>query len=152
MKYLVSVLMVLGLGMTAKAAVIGNNEVQVMEYTYDFAVSGGAVGFINLSTALKKDLPVGAIIHKIDYYVETAFTSGGLATVAIGDSGTGNKYLAATAFDNAAFALGNVAALSSGLPNYLSAAAEGKLGITVATAALTAGKVKFLVHFVQMKR
>lgn len=139
-------------GMFSQAAVVGNNNVQVMEYEYDFAKSGGAVGFINLATALKKDLPVGAIITDVHYYVETAFTSGGAATVAIGDASAGAVYKAATAFGDATYAAGFVAKAAIGSPNYLAVANEGKFGITVATAALTAGKVKFLVSFMQLKR
>jgi hypothetical protein len=152
MKYLISLFLVMTVSMVARAAVIANNNVQVTEYVYDFSVSGGAIGFINLSTALKKDLPVGVIIHRVDYYMDTAFTSGGAATVAIGNLSAPAVYLAATAFNNGAFALGNVASVSIGLPDYLALVNEGKIGITVAGAALTGGKLKLLVHFTQLKR
>jgi hypothetical protein len=118
-------------------------EYTVQECTYDFAVKGGAVGFIDLCGA--KSIPAGSYIVDGFYIVQTAFTSGGSATVALGDSNSNARYLAATAYNNAAYTAGTIAKFAIGTPLNVDAAAKGKLGITVATAALTAGKVKLVV-------
>jgi hypothetical protein len=124
----------------AKAA---GGEYTVQECTYDFAVKGGAVGFIDLCGA--KSIPAGSYVVDGFYIVQTAFTSGGSATVALGDSNSNARYLAATAYNNAAYTSGTIAKFAIGTPLNVDAAAKGKLGVTVATAALTAGKVKLVV-------
>lgn len=139
------------LALPAQASLFGNDGVQVTEFIYDFSVDGGAVSFINLSTKLNNALPSGASILRITYYVETAMTSAGSATVAIGDAGSGARYLAATAFDDAVFADEYIAVIASGIPHQVASANAGKFGVTVATAALTAGKIHFFVEFVQKK-
>lgn len=140
------------LGLGANAAAIGNSGVQVAEFVYDYDVDGGATGFINLAAKLNSGLPSGASIVRIHYYVETAFTSAGSATVAIGDVGSNNRYLTATAFDDSAYDDEKLAALSSGLPHQVASASAGKVGILIGTAALTAGKLHLLVEYVQVKR
>lgn len=113
------------------------------QYTYDFAVQGGAVGFKSLITPANP-LPLGAIVTAVHYRMVTAFTSGGSATVSIGDAASNARYLALTAFDNAAYAIDNVAAAAIGVPNLI-ATTEGNVGITIAVAALTAGKMIIVV-------
>lgn len=119
----------------------------VQSYMYDFAVDGGAVGFKDLSAKVRNTLPTGAVVKSVYYHVVTAPTSGGSATIAIGDGETGTRYLTGTAFDNAAYAGNNVAAVSSGIPNRIAGTNENNFGITIATAALTAGKIKFWVEY-----
>lgn len=132
----------------AKATTFSNNGVMVQDFVYDFAVQGGAVGFIDL----KSNVPNGAVILRVTYKVDTAFTSGGSATVALGDSNTNARYLAATAYNNAAFTAGTVAAAAIGVPLNVNAAAKGEVGITVATAALTAGKMHLFVEYMVPKQ
>lgn len=151
MKFLVMVLTSVLFSMPTLAARIGNLNPQVQEYTYDFAVHGGAVGQIDLATSAKSLLPVGAVVTGVHYKVITAPTSGGSATIAIGDVASGARYLAATAFDNAAYAINNVAAAAIGVPMNITAANNGKFAITIATAALTAGKIKFFVSYLVPK-
>lgn len=152
MKYMF-VLVCLIFGVTANAALIGNKGLQVMEYTYDFSKDGGAVGFIDLAAKFKAGLPVGASILRVSYYVQTAMTSSGSATVAFGDSGSGGRYRSAIAFDNAVWAADGLVALSGvQIPNQVTSVAEGNIGMTIDTAALTAGKISFLVEYVQVKR
>lgn len=127
---------------TSQAALSGG-EYLIQECTYDFAVQGGAVGFIDICG--KKALPAGAYIVDGFYIQQTAFTSAGSATVALGDQASGARYLAATAYNNAAFAAGFIAKYAIGTPLNVDAANKGKLGITVATAALTGGKMKMMV-------
>lgn len=151
MKFLAALFTMVIFTLPSFAARIGNLNPQVQEYTYDFAVHGGAVGQIDLATAAKSLLPVGAVVTGVHYKVVTAFTSGGSATVAIGDVGSGARYLAATAYNNGAYAVDNVAAAAIGVPMNITAANNGKFAITVATAALTAGKVKFFVEYLVPK-
>lgn len=113
------------------------------EYVYDFAKHGGAVGAIVLTNP-KNVLPLGSYVTSVHYHVITAMTSGGSATVAIGDAAGAAKYLAATAYNDAAYALNNIAAAAIGVPNLI-LTTEGTFQITIATAALTAGKIRFVV-------
>ncbi len=155
MKYLFMIFALLFVSLTAQASNIGNKNIQVREFVYDFAVDGGSVGFKNLTTKLNDALPAGSSIVRIHYYVQTALTSlnsGGSATVGIGDSDSNARYLSATAYDNAAWADEKLAALSTALPNQVDSAAEGKLGVVIGTAALTGGKISIIVEYVQVKR
>ena len=125
-----------------------NDGVLVQEYLYDFAVDGGAVGTIDLSDNAKRHaLPVGAIVKAVHYRVLTAMTSGGAATLAIGDLDTAARYKAATAYNDAAYALNFVAAAAIGVPMLCDAANDGKFAVTIAGAALTAGKIGFYVEY-----
>lgn len=147
MKYLFSFLAALVmLFVTPAFAVNGAGGSKfVQEYVYDFAVHGGAVGFISLKNPANA-LPSGAVVTAAHYVVLTAFTSGGSATVALGDAASGARYKSATAFDNSAYTANTPAALSSGIPALVSSANIANVGITVATAALTAGKMRIVVE------
>lgn len=135
-----------GLSMTAQAQISGSgNSLFTAEYVYDFAVHGGAVGFIPLKGLGHNALPSGAVVTSAHYQVLTAFTSGGSATVAIGDAASGAKYLAATAYNNAAYTANVPAAIAIGLPQFVSSANIASPGITVATAALTGGKMRIVL-------
>lgn len=140
--------------------VFKNAGVNVQEYVYDFAVDGGAEGEIFLSS---KDgyqpLPVGAIVLGVIAKVETACTSGGSATVAWGNdddpdgySGTGIAVASLTA--NAVFnGHDNAAALlwddtnDHAIYPYVADEDDGEFSVTIATAALTAGKIRFNVLY-----
>lgn len=116
------------------------------EYIYDFAVSGGAIGNIDLS-ALKGGhaLPSGALVKSVLCRMLTAFTSSGSATVSIGDAASTARAKALTAFDNSAY---NADALISySTPYLVSSANAGKFGISIAVAALTAGKMSCVVDY-----
>jgi hypothetical protein len=116
---------------------------------YNFATTGGAVGAQNLvddqGNAIL--LPVGAIIVRSYYDVITAFTSGGSATVALSVQAA-NDVLSALAV--ASLTTGVAAGVSTG-----SAATMKKVSttakplvLTVATAALTAGKMNVFLEYV----
>jgi len=124
-------------------AMMGGGVYSLQECSYDFAVKGGAVGTIDLCG--KKAIPAGSYIVSGFYTVEQAFTSGGAATVALGDAASSGRYLAATSYSNAAFALNNIAQYAIGVPFYADVANKGKLSLTIAGAALTAGKLKMMV-------
>lgn len=116
---------------------------------YNFAVSGGAVGTISLldddGKALK--LPAGAIITNVMIDVITSPTSGGSPTIAIGAAAT-NDLLTATAIGSL------TAGRYQGIPDWATVAdqiklsAEQTLDMTIATAALTAGRFNVHVQYV----
>lgn len=131
----------------AQAAISGGgNSAFTAEYTYDFAKHGGAVGFISLKGAGANALPNGAVILSGHYQVTSALTSGGSATVALGDAASGVKYLAATAYNNAAFTLNLPALLAIGVPGLVTSSNIANVGITVGTAALTGGKIRIVLQ------
>jgi len=133
------------------AVPVGNANLQTQEFVYDFAVNGGATGFKDLSS-LGKRISAGAVIVDMYYRVDVAPTSGGSATIALGDVNDNDRYKAATAYNDAAYALNFVAKAAQGVPANITAADIGKMGILIETATLTAGKIKFLVSFYQPKR
>lgn len=97
---------------------------------YSFAVSGGAVGSISLGLII----PERCVITNGIVVSNTAPTSGGSATIALGWSGATGAILAATAV--ADFANPVAVTLKAN-----TAASERTLLLTVATAALTAGVI-----------
>lgn len=104
---------------------------------YDFSEHGGVVG----DNALPFVLPAGAIVYAGMIDVITAPTSGGSATVALKLEGAGD-ILAATA-------IGSLTGLVDVVPdgtagNAVKTTVERQLQLTVATAALTAGKM--IIH------
>lgn len=122
---------------------------------YDFSVHGGAVSTINLPL----DIPNNAVITRGFVQVLTAGTSGGSATVAFGLN-TNTDLLAATAIAsfsaNALLPLNvsTIAAIdgnaqASGIANFrpLLLTAERSLKVTIATAALTAGKFAIYLEY-----
>lgn len=139
-----------------------NDGVQVAEYVYDFAVDGGGTGEKVLSAkANKAPIPVGAIIKAVYLKVVTAFTSGGSATLAWGngddaDGYSGSAIAVASLTDNALFnGFDNAAALlwddtnDRPIPVNVADAADGKVSVTIGTAAMTAGKAIILVEYLQ---
>lgn len=110
--------------------------------TYDFTVHGGAVGDIELDLKL----PAGAIVYNGFINIVTDPTSGGSATVAIKIEGAADL-LAATAI---ASVTGQLDTIPDGTAaNVVVLTAERKLTVTVATAALTAGKMDvYLQYFI----
>lgn len=119
--------------------------------TYSFATDGGAVGditFKDAATGLAVKIPSGAVVRNVTVYVETAATSGGAATLAVKLESAADL-LAATAV--ASFTLG---AKLQGIPDFATVAdyvvttAERTLTLTVAAAALTAGKIHVYVDYV----
>lgn len=110
---------------------------------YNFAVDGGAVSTINLGTFFKPNTK----IQNYNIQVLTAFTSGGAATVSIGATG-----LATTTFFNgvavATLALNYVATVTNTIIVVPSTGSQ--LTITIATAALTAGRLIFSANCLEM--
>lgn len=106
------------------------------EATYDFTVNGGTVG----AKTLALSLPAGSYVTQVYAFNTTNFTSGGSATIALAFGAT--ALLTATAYNNADFT-----APSALLAAPVKVTATSSLTMTVAAAALTAGKYRFVVHY-----
>lgn len=120
---------------------------------YDFAVDGGAVSTITLRSpvdySVGNDIPIGAIIEGGFVEVDTALTSGGAATVGVNSQAAGDLVAAATAFDAAPWSSTGRKSL---VPAFTGATtvkttAQRRLAITIAVAALTAGKFRIVVWY-----
>lgn len=125
-----------------------NNCKNNIKGVYSFAASGGAVGDITLKDedGAALVLPAGAIITNVIAHVVTACTSGGSATVAL-KANSAADLCAATAV---ASLTSN--ALIAGVPVGTAATAvrltaQRTLKVTVATAALTAGKIHYFIEY-----
>jgi len=129
-----------GQGSINESDQFGAGGLQVIKATYDFAVDGGLVGTILLSQSLivPADFVVlGGILNPI-----TTFNGGGGATVAVG-IGNGAQTAALKAATGFASYVGgtSLAVLPIFSSGFFTLAADGKISITVAVAALTAGKM-----------
>ena len=112
-------------------------KIRTIRGVYDFAKLGGAVSAITLTGCA---VPTGAVISRVFFNPITTVTSSGSATIAVAIGGVAVK--AATAFDNAAYTAKSLL-YSTGAPTTTSAAAT----VTVATAALTAGKFELVIEY-----
>jgi len=117
-----------------------SNERQFVKLTYDFAQDGGATA----DTVRMAEVNGKIIITECILQVETACTSGGSATVSAGAETAdadafGSAIAVATLVDDYAIdtAAGQSLVVDSG--DYLS--------LTIATAALTAGKINFYISY-----
>lgn len=130
-------------------ATFGNAE-ETVRVVYDFAVDGGATGALTLLTA--SDAMVITHAHAT---VKTACTSGGSATVKWGTNGTDNLFMSVTqgAVANLTAAATILPVAVEGTPNVLALpaklAAAGSLVMTIGTAALTAGKIEFVIRYIK---
>jgi len=119
-------------------AVLDKGGLRMASVLYDFSVDAGAVGTLTFGRVL----PAGAIVTKIIADELTNVTSGGSATVQLKAGSTnltGAIAIADLAGLTAPALAGSVAAIK------LSAASE--LSLAIATAALTAGKVRLCVEY-----
>ena len=124
-----------------------NEKTQV--FMYDFTTQGGAAGAITMTNADGKasTLPDNAIITRATWDVVTPLASGGSATVALGVATDGAAIIkAATAFDNAAYV---AATQVGGLVASKKLTAARSVLFTIATAALTAGKMYLYITYVE---
>lgn len=120
-----------------------NNEVGYAKLTYDFAQDTGGTGDVfRLALVNSKILITEAVLH-----VETAFTSGGSATMDIG----------ATTADPDAF--GDGIAVATLVDDYAVDTAAGQslvvdagdyLALFFETAAMTAGKLNLFIRYVNV--
>jgi hypothetical protein len=126
-----------------KDIAVAAEGVRMMEFTYDFAEDGGAVGALKLG-----DLTEDVIIHRAWLKVSTACTSGGSATVSVGlDSGTGAELIGSTAVGS----LTEHAVIDEAAsPLNVYVAKDDALSINIGTAALTAGKFEVVLEASQI--
>jgi len=119
-----------------------SNEEGFMVLEYDFANDGGAVGTIELADVDQKMIITQAIVK-----VDTACTSAGLATVAIGSSaGDPDAFMTITSGAKANLIADYTNIQSTG-PGLVVAASE-TIDLIIGTAALTAGKIKVYLKYV----
>lgn len=129
------------------------------KYEYDFSVSGGAVGNIAL-VAKGQALESGLIVKSFTVFVETALTSGGAATITMGNAGDPDGYMvdffAAATPANAVLNVGDRAGAlvwddtnDHNIHYRIGSTADAIPTVTVGTAALTAGK--FQVYFICLR-
>lgn len=124
---------------TRDQSVLDGGGIRTDSVLFDFSVDGGAVGDVEFA----RKLPEGAVITAIFSDEQTALTSGGSATVQLKAGST--DLTDALAFDTDFDGLDSQALASSAEAIKLSA--DSELKISIATAALTAGKVRFFVQY-----
>lgn len=126
----------------------GLGSVGNAKMTYSFAVDGGAVSTITPTNS--PTIPIGAIILGGTIDITTTLTSGGAATIALG-LGSGAQVAslkAATAV--ASWTAGQLALIPVfTAASYVKSTAAAALTLTVATAALTAGRFDVNLVYVQ---
>jgi hypothetical protein len=118
------------------------NSFCVDEFLYDFTVNGGSVGAITLGS-----LPLGAVVTNLKGIVEVAGTSAGAATITLGSTTSATSLLASTAltlFDGVGDVVGQAVVPSLTTCNTANLAT---VVMTIGTAALTAGKIRFVVTY-----
>lgn len=135
------------------------NKLHVQEYIYDFSVDGGATGTLTLSNKTGYDpLPIGAIVCNAKMWVSTACTSGGSATVDVGNGDDDNGYLTAIAVASLTANSVHSSQVEAGallwddtndaeLYYYVDDATTGATVFKINTAALTAGKCLVMVDY-----
>ena len=107
--------------------------------TYDFAVDGGAVSTITPSNS--PTIPDKAIILGGTIDITTQLTSGGAATIALGTSAGSSTTSLKGATAVASWTAGQLALVPVfTAATYVKLTAAGRPTLTIATAALTAGK------------
>lgn len=128
----------------------GTTRVKTVVGEYDFAVDGGAVGVITLRGGglFGNALPAGSVVLSGYIEVDTAVTSGGAATVSVGSEAAADL-LAAAAVSGAPWSTtGRKSVIPAGTgATSVKTTAARSLAVTVATAALTAGKFRVVIVY-----
>lgn len=114
---------------------------------YDFAVDGGAVGDITLRG---DTIPSGAIIRDALLHVDTVPTSGGAATIAIRTEGAADINNADAISGAPWSTVGAKRADFTATTAPIKTTADRGIVATVAAAALTAGKFRVVVFYVEL--
>lgn len=130
----------------------GTHELKEAAGEFDFAVDGGAISTITLrspkNVSTGNDIPVGSVIESGYVQVDTAFTSGGAATVAVTAESAGD-IVAAAAVSGAPWSTTGVKSIipaGTGATAVVTTARRF-LTVTIAAATLTAGKGRVVVFF-----
>lgn len=127
------------------------NTEQTFKFEYDFSVDGGAVSSITMRNLGVNPIPVGAIIEGAQLQINTAFTSGGSATVVLGFSGATSDLFATVFAQTGVINAGIVASTllwdntNDINLNYTTTASQVTPLLTIGTAALTAGKCTLIL-------
>ncbi len=140
----------------AKAKTVGpefKNDKYVSRVVYDFSADGGATGALDIFTA-----GADIVITGFHAVVKTACTSGGSATLAVGVTGATSAFVTTTtgavANLTANAVLQPFVVLTEGTPNTAAfplprrLASGDKILQTIGTAALTAGKIEYVIEYV----
>ena len=119
---------------------------------FDFAVDGGAVGTITLraqpTDATGNEIPAGSVITGGYIEVDTPFTSGGAATVSAGSEAAADLQAAAAVSGAPWSSTGRKSIVPAGTgATSVKTTAKRALTLTVAVAALTAGKGRVVVFY-----
>jgi len=125
-----------------------NGSMGIAWAKYSFAVDGGLVSTITPGASFNTTIPANAVLVGGAVNVTTAVTSAGLATVAIGCSGTGGStttLLAATAKASLGLNVVLLTVTSFAVPKKITGA--GQITFTIGTAALTAGVIELWVLY-----
>lgn len=119
---------------------------KVAYYEYDFDKDAGAIGAITLD--IESVLPAGALVQSGRITVLTNVTSGGSATIQLKLVGT-DDVLTATAYGGFTTSARTIDIVGDGTASadiYCTAIVKG-ITMTIATAALTAGRFVVEVHY-----
>jgi len=128
-------------------SLVTQQKKMVLKGVYNFAVDGGAIGTKTLKGADGKalKLPKGAIVSDCLLDFRTATTSGGSATISFGTGQATNDLKSALAV---ASGTGLVACIPVGTAaTSIKMTADRTPSISIAVAALTAGKVSVLIEY-----
>lgn len=134
------------------SVVEGTTRLKEATGEYDFAVDGGAVSTIVLRCAggasIGNEIPVGSVVTGGYIEVDTAVTSGGAATMGVNSEAAGDL-LVATVVSGAPWSSTGRKSLIPAFTGATSVKATAKrsLAVTVAVAALTAGKFRVVVFY-----
>jgi len=133
------------------AIIEGTGKLKLAQGEYDFDVDGGAVGQITLRGVgmLGAGMPIGSVVTGGYIEVDTALTSGGSATVAVDLEGSGD-ILAAAAYSASPWSSTgrkSVIPAGTGATSVKTSTASKSIKVTVATAALTAGKFRVVLFY-----
>lgn len=133
------------------AVIEGTDRVKTAVGEYSFAADGGAVGSITLrgSGALGAGLPLGSVVTGGYVEVDTALTSGGLATVGISLEGAGDV-VAATVISGAPWSTTgrkSVIPAGTGATSVKTSTGTRSIVAVVGVAALTAGAFRVVLFY-----
>jgi uncharacterized RDD family membrane protein YckC len=128
----------------------GTTSVKTAVGEYDFAVDGGAIGAITLrsSTINGNSIPPGSVVLYGYLEIDTLFTTGSAATMAISLEGA-NDLVAATVVSGAPYSTTgrkSVIPAATGLTSVKTTVARA-LVATIAVGTVTAGKGRVVVAY-----
>jgi hypothetical protein len=126
------------------------NGEECVTVEWDFANDAGATGVLDIFEAGSD-----VVITHFHSTVLTAATSGGSATLKVGITGDDDLFMTTTQGAVASLTLGAVVipAVVDGTPNVIATpvklASGAKVLQTIGTAAMTAGKVKYVIKYIK---